>query len=123
LLFCLRLAHGRWQNAAIHTMMRFSRFGHYAVAGVLLSGVANVLLIQGWANLPGSDWGMMLLLKCALVALMVAIALVNRYVLVPRFAAQNGPAQQFFIRMTQTEVVLGALVLAIVSLFATWEPF
>lgn len=123
LLFCLRLSYGRWHNAAIHTMMRFSRYGHYAVAGVLLSGVVNVLLIQGWANPLHSDWGRMLLLKCALVALMVAIALVNRYVLVPRFAARNGPAQQFFIRMTQTEVVLGALVLAIVSLFATWEPF
>jgi putative copper resistance protein D len=34
-----------------------------------------------------------------------------------------GRAQQIFIRMTQAEVVLGALVLATVSLFATWEPF
>ncbi|MBS0850311.1 copper homeostasis membrane protein CopD [uncultured Leclercia sp.] len=123
LLFCLRLTRGRWQNAAIHTMMRFSRYGHYAVAGVVISGVNNALLIQGWTNPLNSDWGKMLLLKCALVALMVAIALVNRYVLVPRFTAHHGPAQQFFIRMTQTEVVLGALVLAMVSLFATWEPF
>jgi len=123
LLFCMRLARGRWHNAAIHTMMRFSRYGHVAVAGVLLSGVVNALLIQGWTVPWRSAWGEMLLLKCALVALMVVIALVNRYVLVPRFRDDNGPAQQFFIRMTQTEVVLGALVLAVVSLFATWEPF
>jgi len=54
---------------------------------------------------------------------MVVIALANRYFLVPRFRAQSGREQQIFIRMTQAEVVLGALVLATVSLFATWEPF
>ena len=70
-----------------------------------------------------SGWGRMLLLKCALVAMMVVIALVNRYVLVPRFRSGDGREQRYFIRMTQTEVVLGALVLAAVSLFATWEPF
>ena len=52
LLFCMRLAKGRWQNAAIYTMMRFSRVGHYAVAGVLLTGVVNALLILG-IHIPG----------------------------------------------------------------------
>lgn len=55
--------------------------------------------------------------------MMVAIALTNRYFLVPRFGANAGREQHIFIRMTQAEVVLGALVLATVSLFATWEPF
>ncbi|MFZ3619492.1 copper homeostasis membrane protein CopD [Leclercia barmai] len=123
LLFCLRLSRGRWQRAAVYTMMRFSRYGHLAVAGVVLTGVMNTLLIQGWALPWHSAWGRMLLLKCALVAMMVVIALVNRYVLVPRFRSDDGRAQRYFIRMTQTEVVLGALVLAAVSLFATWEPF
>lgn len=123
LLFCLRLSRGRRQRAAIHTMMRFSRYGHLAVAGVVFTGVMNTLLIQGWMLPWHSAWGRMLLLKCALVAMMVVIALVNRYVLVPRFRSDNGRAQRYFIRMTQTEVVLGALVLATVSLFATWEPF
>ena len=43
---------------------------------------------------------------------MVVIALVNRYFLVPRFGAHIGREQQIFIKMTQAEVVLGALVLA-----------
>src|SRR5690606_34280547 len=47
LIFCLRLAKGRWRNPAIYTMMRFSRMGHYAVAGVILSGIVNMLLILG----------------------------------------------------------------------------
>lgn len=123
LLFCMRLAKGRWQNAAIFTMMRFSRVGHYAVAGVLLTGVFNTLLILG-VHIPWqAGYVQFLLFKCALVALMVVIALANRYFLVPRFRPESGRAQQIFIRMTQAEVLLGALVLATVSLFATWEPF
>lgn len=54
---------------------------------------------------------------------MLVIAVVNRYVLVPRFRTQGRQAQTLFIRMTQTEVMLGTLVLALVSLFATLEPF
>ncbi|KLW92539.1 copper resistance D domain-containing protein [Enterobacter sp. BIDMC92] len=123
LLFCMRLAKGRWHTAAIYTMMRFSRVGHYAVAGVLLTGVVNALMILGLQIPWEAGYVQLLLFKCALVALMVVIALANRYFLVPRFRPETGRAQQIFIRMTQAEVVLGALVLATVSLFATWEPF
>lgn len=123
LLFCMQLAKGRWRVAAIYTMMRFSRVGHYAVAGVVLTGIVNALFILGW-DLPWrSAYGQLLLFKCALVAMMVVIALANRYFLVPRFRSDAGREQQIFIRMTQAEVVLGALVLATVSLFATWEPY
>lgn len=123
LLFCQRLAHGQSQAAAIYTMMRFSLYGHIAVAGVLLTGVINTLLIQGLIAPWHSDWGRLLLVKCALVALMVAIALVNRYVLVPRLSLKSGRARRYFFYMTWAEMGLGALVLAAVSLFATWEPF
>lgn len=121
-IYCLRLAHGRWRQAAICTMMRFSRYGHLAVAGAIASGVVNALLIQG-ELISASPWGRMLLLKCALVAAMVAIALVNRYVLVPRMSAGGTRAEQLIVRSTQIEIALGALALFAVSLFATWEPF
>ena len=121
-IYCLRLAHGRWRQAAIFTMMRFSRYGHLAVAGAIASGVVNALLIQG-ELISASTWGRMLLLKCALVAAMVAIALVNRYVLVPRMSAGGTRAEQLIVRTTQIEIALGALALFAVSLFATWEPF
>lgn len=121
-LYCLRLARGRWQQAAVSTMMRFSRYGHAAVAGVIISGVGNTLLIQG--HLIGtSNWGRALLFKSALVALMVVIALINRYVLVPRLAGGGQRIERLFVRTTQAEIAIGALVLATVSLFATWEPF
>lgn len=65
----------------------------------------------------------MLLIKCALVVGMVAIALVNRYVLVPRMSVSASRAEQLIVRTTQAEIVLGALALLAVSLFATWEPY
>jgi putative copper resistance protein D len=33
-LYCMRMAHGRWREQAISTMMRFSRYGHLFVIGV-----------------------------------------------------------------------------------------
>lgn len=122
----LRLMHmakdAAWRADAITAMMRFSRYGHLAVAGVIATGVVNSVLILGTAWPAGSGYVRMLVFKIALVTLMVAIALVNRYVLVPTFSRQ-ATAQRRFILMTKLEVALGALVLISVSLFATWEPF
>lgn len=103
-------------------MMRFSRYGHLAVAGTIASGMVNTLLIQG-GFFSASPWGRMLLIKCALVAGMVAIALVNRYVLVPRMSLNDARAERLILRTTQVEMALGALALLAVSLFATWEPY
>ncbi|KMV32983.1 copper homeostasis membrane protein CopD [Franconibacter pulveris] len=124
LLVCMRLARRtRWREAAIVAMMRFSRYGHLAVAGVLLTGALNAAFILGLHWPMQSGYVRLLIVKIALVAMMVAIALWNRYVLVPRFRNGQGEAQQRFVQLTQLEMALGALVLAAVSLFATWEPF
>ncbi len=122
-IYCMRMARGRWQQQAVYTMMRFSRYGHLAVAGVLLTGIANALFIQGLSLPWRTAWGQLLLLKCALVLLMVAIALVNRYLLVPRMRQDSRRIKLYFIWMTKIEWGIGAVVLAIVSLFATLEPF
>lgn len=122
-IYCMRMAQGRWHAQAIFTMMRFSRYGHVAVAGVLLTGIANAVFIRGVSPLWHAAWGQLLLLKCAFVMLMVAIALVNRYVLVPRMRRDSRRENHCFIWMTKIEWVLGGVVLAIVSLFATLEPF
>ncbi|ELY3086786.1 copper homeostasis membrane protein CopD [Klebsiella aerogenes] len=120
-VYCLRLAYGPRRQAAITAMMRFSRYGHLAVAGAIASGIGNTLLIQG-RLIGDSPWGMMLLFKCALVAGMVAIALVNRYVLVPRMSGDGSWAERTILRTTQLEMALAALAILAVSLFATWQP-
>lgn len=122
-IYCIRIAKGRWYQQAIATMMRFSRYGHFAVALVLLTGIANVLFIQGFSQFWHAAWGQLLLLKSALVGLMVVIALLNRYVLVPRMPQDSRRMSLYFIWMTKIEWAIGAVVLTIVSLFATLEPF
>lgn len=121
-LYCLRLTNGRWRTLAITTMMRFSLYGHLAVAGAIATGLINAWLIQGGMT-TATPYGRALWVKCGLVLLMVTAALVNRYLLVPRLAASRPRVHHLFIRITQVEIVLGAGVLACVSLFATWEPF
>ena len=121
-LYCLRLAKGRWRQLAIATMMRYSRYGHFAVAGAVATGLINAWLIQGGLT-TATAYGLTLWVKCGLVGLMVLMALVNRYVLVPRMSATDTRVHSLFLRTTQAEIVLGALVLACVSMFATWEPF
>lgn len=108
---------------AIRTMMRFSRYGHLAVALALLTGIINTLLITGWPLPSGlSLYTTLLLWKIALVALMVLIALLNRYWLVPRFRLAGAGALQQFIRMTQLELLLSLVVVGLVSVFATLPP-
>lgn len=123
LLVCMWLAgKTAWREAAIESMMRFSRYGHLAVAAVIVSGMINSLLIMGW-NIPlESHYFRLLLLKIVLVSVMVILALINRYWLVPKFN-HSALAKQQFIRLTWLEVILSAVVLLLVSLFATQEPF
>ena len=108
---------------AIRTMMRFSRYGHLAVALTLLTGLINSLLITGWPLAwPDSRYVALLLVKVLLVAMMVLVALINRYWLVPRFRLAGSGAQQKFIRMTQLELLLACGVVGLVSVFATLSP-
>ena len=124
LLVCMHMAHKpRWRTPALTAMMRFSRYGHLAVAAVLVTGVVNSLLILGWALPLESGYFRLLVLKVGLVLGMVTLALINRYILVPRFDAAHAHAQHRFIQLTWLEVILSVGVLLLVSLFATWEPF
>lgn len=122
-IWCMQLAKGRWRQQAIRAMMRFSFYGHFAVLGVLGSGIVNALLITGFSLSLKTAWGQLLLLKCVLVMLMVAIALANRYVLIPGMPQDESRKARWFVWMTKLEWGLGAAVLAVISLLATLEPF
>lgn len=111
-----------WRYDAIKTMMRYSRYGHLAVALTMISGTIAALLLLGWPLVSFRLYSQLLLLKTLLVAAMIGIALVNRYWLVPRFQRSGEGAQKNFVIATQLEVVLAALALLSVSLFATLEP-
>ncbi len=88
--------------------------------GVLASGVLNALLITGFP--PAYDLlGPTCMLKAILVMIMVVIALANRYVLVPRM--RQDEIVLCFVWMTKLEWAIGAVVLVIISLLATFNLF
>ena len=124
LLLLMRDArHTAFRRDAIRCMMRFSRYGHLAVALALLTGIMNSLLIAGSPlNWQATLWSELLVAKVLLVMLMVLIALVNRYLLVPRFRLATSDASPLFIRLTQLELLLAMGVIGLVSVFATLSP-
>ncbi|MEO6918585.1 MAG: copper homeostasis membrane protein CopD [Collimonas sp.] len=123
-LLCLRLlADPLARGDAAVTLRRFSNAGHFAVAGVLLSGVANALLVLGrWPTDWSSPYQLLLSLKILLTVAMVAMAVVNRYVFVPRMRNDSPSAIAAIRRYTLMEIGLGVAVLALVAVFGMLEP-
>ncbi len=108
---------------AVTAMRRFSFWGQFDVALVVLTGAVNVALTSGAAPFPPTTpYRALLCVKIALVATMIAIALVNRYVLAPRLKP-DAPALGILMKTSLAEVVLGAAVVALVSVFGLLDPF
>jgi len=124
LLSCMSFTHQpAHRAAAITTLLRFSTLGHIAVALVVITGVINGLMIlQHWPSDWRSPYWLLLLAKVLLVALMIGVALFNRYRLVPQLAKQPEQAQRNMIYVCWLEFALALLVIALVSLFATLPP-
>ncbi|QII37346.1 copper homeostasis membrane protein CopD [Rouxiella badensis] len=124
LLTCMRLTHQpATRPEAIVALLRFSTLGHAAVALVVLTGIANsAFILQRWPTDIHSPYELLLVCKAALVAVMVAVAIYNRYWLVPQFAHHNEHTQRRMIAVCWLEFALALLVIALVSLFATLSP-
>ena len=118
LLVCLLALRSPEQRADVRlALSRFSGLGHIAVAVTLVTGILNTGLTLGaWPINFRSPYQALLAIKIALVAVMLAIALLNRYVLTPRLAVRG------LIIGTSAELLLGAAVVALVSAFATYDP-
>jgi copper resistance protein D len=108
--------------AATTAMQRFSFWGQFSVALIALTGIVNVTLTSGLGGFaPTTPYRALLAAKLVLVATMVALALVNRYVLSPRLAS-DGAAQRTLARNCVAEFTLGAAVVALVSVFGLLDP-
>jgi putative copper resistance protein D len=121
---CLRLYGdpGRRDDAA-RAMMRFSAWGHLNVTLIVLTGAINVALTSGAATFSSmTPYRALLVAKIAVVGMMIALALFNRYVLVPRLEP-DAPARRVLMRTSLAEVALGVGVVALVSLFGLLDPF
>jgi putative copper resistance protein D len=107
---------------AVTAMRRFSFWGQFDVALVVLTGAANVALTSGAPPLPTTPYRALLCVKIALAATMIAMALLNRTVLAPRLKP-DAPALRVLMRTSLAEVVLGTAVVALVSVFGLLDPF
>jgi putative copper resistance protein D len=124
LLICMRyLPQPQWRHDAVTTLVRFSSWGHGAVVVVVVTGIINNLMVLGdWPLDFTSSYQRLLAVKIVLVALMILVAVANRYVIVPAMRINPKLAQRGVIAACWSEIVLGALVLLLVSLFATTAP-
>lgn len=106
----------------IATMKKFSLFGHIAVFLVIVSGVISaVMLIPGWpVTQLSSEYQSMLWLKIAFVAVMLGLAMINRYVLVPHIRRKNN--FQWLLINSWFELLLGTVVILTVAIFAINSP-
>ena len=98
---------------------RFSTRAGVALTLLVLSGVAiAVVQLGGIAALFTTDYGRLLTLKLALVAGLMGLAAVNRFILTPRLA--DGPRAMRWSIIT--EFVLFALILAVAASLTAVPP-
>ncbi len=103
-------------------LRRFSGLGHGAVAVVFITGVTNTaLVLRAWPLDLASPYQALLLTKIGVVGLMVGIAIVNRYRLVPKLKDCKDALRQLRA-MTMVEMILGIIAIGLVSLLGTLEP-
>jgi copper resistance protein D len=103
-------------------LRRFSGLGHVAVAAVVATGMTNTALVLGsWPTDISSPYQFLLDIKVGFVAVMIGLAIVNRYLLVPqiRYSSNAMLGLRF---ATLAEFALGGCVVALVSLFGTFPP-
>jgi putative copper resistance protein D len=123
LLLCLRkLSDAAEREGAGTALRRFSGAGHFAVGIVLATGIVNTrLVLDRWPVHFSSLYQTLLAVKIGLVVTMICLALVNRYIFVPRLKSSDG-ALGALRASTITEIILGVGVIGLVSVFGTLPP-
>ena len=124
LLLCLkRCGDPRLRSEAGIALRHFSGLGHFLVALVVLTGIVNTILTLGrWPDDFSSLYQTLLVAKIVLVAMMIGLALVNRYILTPRVKERADSALRALTINSIAEIGLGVAVLAVVSVFGTLAP-
>ena len=114
-----------WISLARDVLPRFSHMGYAAVALLAATGAINSLLLVGsFEALVGTPYGRLLGLKILFFSVMVVLALVNRFRLLPRLRREPQPLAPIaaLARSVLFEQALGFAVLAVVSILGTWPP-
>src|SRR5262249_51463590 len=101
----------------------FSQMGVGAVTAIAITGIVNTLIFAGsFGALFGTDYGRLLSCKIVLYLVMIAIALRNRFRLMPRVATRDASADRALYRSVLLEQAVGLGILVVVSLLGTLPP-
>jgi copper resistance protein D len=107
---------------AVRAMAGFSFCGQFIVAAIVLTGVVNIALTSHHAPIPPTTpYRALLVAKIAIVAIMILLAVFNRFVLAPRLKA-SVTALAILRATSMAEITLGCVVVALVSVFAFFDP-
>ena len=100
-------------------LARFSRAMPYPLAVLVITGVTlAVVQLDRLDALWTTRYGMVLACKLAAVAVLLALAAVNRYALVPQFEAAGGIAARPLLASLAVELALAVVILGLV---ASWR--
>ena len=103
-------------------MLKFSSVGHLAVLALILTGAANIALTSGhWPWPPTTPYSALLSLKIAIAAVMIGLAIANRYVLLPLIETRRGAVVALEI-LSLVEFTLALVIVALVSVFGLLDP-
>ena len=107
---------------AVRAMAGFSFWGQFIVAVIVLTGVVNIALTSHSPPLPPTTpYRALLVAKLIIVAIMILLALFNRFVLAPRLKTSANALAT--LRATSiAEIALACVVVALVSVFALLDP-
>jgi putative copper resistance protein D len=114
-----------WIPVARDVVPRFSHVGYAAVMLLAATGAINTLLLVGSVEaLADTPYGRLLGLKILLFSVMVVLALINRFRLLPRLRREPPSSAPIaaLARSVLFEQALGFAVLAVVSVLGTWPP-
>lgn len=114
-----------WLVLLEDALPHFSQMGYAAAAFVALTGLINTALLVGSIDaLIGTPYGRVLLLKIVLFAILVAVAAINRLILVPRIHRETAAltSTTALAWTVGIEQMLGLAILAVVSLLGTLPP-
>lgn len=131
--FCLLLAGSRSSDVAAKSraLSGFARPGTAAVAVLAVTGAVNAGFLVGADGLgliTGSTWGVLLIVKLALFALMLGLAAHNRFALAPTLsrAVEDGAGTQAPLQRLKIsvglEMLAGVVLLGAVAAMGVQMP-
>jgi len=120
---CLRAyKRDELREDAVQAMTGFSFWGQLIVAGVVLTGVVNIALTSGHPPIPPTTpYRALLVAKLLIVAVMISLAVFNRFILAPRLK-ESVTALASLRATSAAEIALGCVVVALVSVFGLLDP-